>query len=142
VNIQQAQDMPGSAWRTILKRESPEAFASAFSKEPTLVASVANATVHGAAAIRAFFTTTAAIYEDIAFTNEANVGPYTFLEWKGQALGHKTVEGLTVLARDAAGLIERVELYHRPLSIVLAFARELEHKLGGTLGAQLFTNPD
>jgi len=36
------------------------------------------------------------------------------------------------------GLIERIELYHRPLAIVLSFANELEHTLGDTLGAKLF----
>jgi hypothetical protein len=132
---------PGSAWRAILKRESPAAFALAFASEPILVASVANATVHGAVAIRKFFTTSAGVYEEIAFTAEATVAQTTYLHWKGSALGHKTIEGLTVLARDNAGLIERIELYHRPLSIVLAFARELEKRLGDTSTARLFADP-
>jgi len=113
-------------------------FASAFVKDPRLVASVANATIYGAAAIRTFFFTAAAIYESIAFTKEATVRQTTFLEWKGHALGQKTVEGLTVLARDEAGQIERIELYHRPLSIVVAFSEELERRLGDTLGTKLF----
>lgn len=140
--ILQVRCLPGSAWRAILKRESPQAFALAFARDPVLVASVANAAVHGTVAIRAFFATTAAMYEDIAFTAEANVGQRTFLEWKGTALGHRTIEGITVLARDTAGLIERIELYHRPLSIVLAFARELEHRLGEKRGAGLFAHPE
>jgi hypothetical protein len=132
--------MPGSAWLDIVKRDSLETFALAFAKEPMLLASVANVPIHGAAAIRAFFATTAAMYEDIAFTAEANVGRSTFLEWKGHALAHTAIEGFTVLARDATGLIERVELYHRPLSVVLAFAQELEHRLGDTLGRHLFAH--
>jgi hypothetical protein len=68
-------------------------FASAFVKEPRLVASVANATIHGAAYIRTFFLTTAAVYESIALTKEATVHQTTFLEWKGNALGQKPVEG-------------------------------------------------
>ncbi len=102
------------------------------------MASVANAPVYGAAAIRTFFKASAAIYQTIAFTTEASVGHRTVLEWKGSALGGKTIEGITIIAHDASGLIERIELYHRPLTIVLAFAGELEHTLGETLGAKLF----
>ena len=57
---------------------------------------------------------------------------------KGSALGHKTIEGITVIARDEAGQIERIELYHRPLSIVVAFSEKLERRLGDTLGTKLF----
>ena len=138
MTIQQTPDVPGAAWRAIINRESPEAFASAFVKDPILVASVANAAVRGAAAIRRFFGASAAIYETIAFTTEARLGDRTFLEWKGSALGGKAIEGITILGHDEPGLIERIELYHRPLAIVLAFASELEHRLGETLGAKLF----
>jgi hypothetical protein len=141
MTIQQTANVPGAAWRAIINRESPEAFASAFVRDPLLVASVANEAVHGAAAIRTFFKASAAIYETIAFTTEARVGHRTLLEWKGTALGGKAVEGITIISHDAAGLIERVELYHRPLAIVLAFASELEHTLGETLGAKLFSRP-
>ena len=118
-----------------------EGFASAFVKDPVLVASVANSAVHGAAAIRMFFRASAAIYETIAFTAEERVDGRTFLEWKGRALGGKAIEGVTIITHDAAGLIERIELYHRPLSIVLAFARELERRLGDTSTARLFADP-
>jgi hypothetical protein len=138
---QQAGGLPGDAWRAILSRVSPELFAAAFVKEPVLVASVANAAVHGAAAIHDFFQVTAALYEHIAFVTEFNVAHRTFLAWSGKALGGHTVEGCTVIARDADGLIERVELYHRPLSIVVGFAQELERRLGERLGARLFAAP-
>jgi hypothetical protein len=138
MTIQQTPNVPGAAWRAIISRESPEAFASAFVKDPVLVASVANAAVYGAAAIRTFFKASAGIYETIAFTAETSLGHRTFLEWKGSALAGRVIEGITLIAHDAAGLIERIELYHRPLAIVLAFASELEHRLGETLGAKLF----
>ena len=76
----------------------------------------------------------------LPFTTEARLGHRTFLEWKGSALGGKGIEGITIIAHDASGLIERIELYHRPLAIVLAFASELEHILGETLGAKLFAH--
>ena len=138
MTIQQTPNVPGAAWRAIINRESPEAFASAFAEDPVLVASVANAAVYGAASIRTFFKTSAAIYETIAFTTETSLGNRTLLEWKGSALVGKAIEGITIIAHDARGLIERIELYHRPLAIVLAFASELEHKLGEALGAKLF----
>lgn len=138
MTIQQTPNVPGAAWRAIIYRESLEAFASAFVRTPVLVASVANSGVYGAAAIRTFFKASAAIYETFAFTIETRIGDRTFLEWKGSALGGRAIQGLTIIAHDDSGLIERVELYHRPLGIVLAFASELEHRLGPTLGATLF----
>src|SRR5271170_5552155 len=131
-------DTPGVAWRAIINRDSLESFGAAFVRDPVLVASVANSAVYGVAAIRAFFKATAGIYETVAFTAEASLAQRTFLEWRGSALGGKTIEGFTMIAHDAAGLIERIELYHRPLAIVLAFANELECRLGETLGVKLF----
>ena len=138
MTIQQTPSVPGEAWRAIIKSESLDAFASAFVRDPVLVASVANGAMYGAATIRVFFKASAAIYDSLAFTSEARAGHRTFLEWKGSALGGKAIEGITILAHDATGLIERIELYHRPLAIVLAFANELEHTLGDTVGAKLF----
>jgi hypothetical protein len=68
MTIQQEPNVPGAAWRAIINRESPAAFASAFGRDPVLVASVANAAAHGAAAIPSLFKASAAIYETIAFT--------------------------------------------------------------------------
>ena len=103
MTIQQTPNVPGAAWRTIINRESPDAFASAFASDPVLVASVANGAMYGAAAIRTFFKASAANYETLAFNSEARVGHRTFLEWKGTALDGKAIEGITVLAHDATG---------------------------------------
>jgi hypothetical protein len=138
MNNQPLTQAPGAEWRAILSRESLEKFACAFVKTPLLVASVANAPVHGAADIRRFFATSAAIYEHIAFTSEAILSHTTLLGWQGLAFGQQAIAGRTLLIRGDAGLIERIELYHRPLSMVLAFAHELERRLGETLGAHLF----
>src|SRR5277367_4651112 len=97
MTIQPTPRVPGDAWRAIISRESLESFASAFVRDPALVASVANAAVYGAAAIRSFFRASAAIYETIAFTTEECFGRRTFLEWKGTALGGSPIEGLTVI---------------------------------------------
>jgi hypothetical protein len=129
LTIQLNSRVPGAEWRAIISRDSPESFASVFVRDPVLVASIANAAVYGAAAIHSFFKTSASMYETIDFTTESSAARRTFLEWKGTALAGKNIEGITVIARDAAGLIERIELYHRPLAIVLEFANELARRL-------------
>jgi hypothetical protein len=136
LTIQPKSSVPGAEWRAIISRDSLESFASAFVRDPVLVASVANTAVYGAAAIREFFKTSASMYETIDFTAEASAAQKTFLEWKGSALAGKTIEGITVIACDATGLIERIELYHRPLAIVLEFANELARRLAETPGGK------
>ena len=140
MSTQQTHQIPGALWRSILGRESLELFAAAFVRDPVLLASVAKGPVHGVSAIRVFFKAAASIYETIAFTTETSVAQRTFLEWKGSALGGKTIEGFTLIAHDAAGLIERIELYHRPLAIVVAFASELERRLVESAGVILFAD--
>jgi hypothetical protein len=120
--------VPGATWRAILSRESLARFASAFVAEPMLVASIIDAPVRGAANIRSFFTATAAMFESFAFTAETSLPRMTMLQWRGSVLG-RTIEGLTLLVHDDAELIERVELYHRPLASLVAFADELARKL-------------
>jgi hypothetical protein len=107
VDVQQDNNNPGAAWRAILGRESLSVFASAFVRNPVFLASVTNGPMRGAANIPMFFAASAAIYDSIAFTAEANIRQTTFLEWNGNALSQRTIEGLTVLAHDDAGLIER-----------------------------------
>jgi hypothetical protein len=45
----------------------------------------------------------------------------------------KEVGGTTILTRDATGLIESIQLYHRPLQVVLEFSRELAQRLKGKI---------
>jgi hypothetical protein len=85
-----------------------------------------------------FFKASAAIYETIAFTTEAKPGT-ELSRMERSCSGWKSNRGYyDNRSRNAPGLIERIEPYHRPLAIVLAVASELEHRLGETLGAKLF----
>lgn len=52
---------PGHAWFETITRDKPEAFASAFTRNAVLKASVLIEPLAGAAAVRAFFTATCAI---------------------------------------------------------------------------------
>ena len=80
------------------------------------------------------------MYDIIAFTHETKDGSKTFLEWEGKVFG-EDVASTTILTRDEAGLIESVQLYHRPLHIVVRFSAELRRRLQGRLDSALFDVP-
>ena len=67
------------------------------------------------------------------------MGRKTYLEWEGKAFG-KPVGGSTILTRNAAGLIESIQIYHRPFPMVLQFSAELENRLKGKLSPSLFAS--
>lgn len=120
---------PAMAWLEIARRPSLAAFAQAFTPDATLEATVLDAPVRGPAAIRRVFAVTPGLYQAIAFTHEAVDGNRTYLEWRGTAFDGRPVGGMTVLARNAEGLIENVQLVHWPLAAVTSFAAELARRL-------------
>ena len=86
--------------------------------------------------MRAVFDATREMYETIAFSREEKSASRTYLEWKGMFGGH-LVAGATILAKDAAGLIEGVRLYHSPLFLVNEFSAELLRRLAGKMMADV-----
>jgi len=74
------------------------------------------------------------IYEGLEFVHEAQDGRLTFLEWRARTHSGVSLEGVTVLERDDAGLISRVAIHHRPLDGVLAFSAELRARTVDRLG--------
>jgi hypothetical protein len=122
----------GSEWMSVVGATRSPDFAKAFSADPVLEASVLAFACVGAEGIRIFFETARGMYDSIAFTREVRDDRQTYLEWEGVFLGEK-VGGLTLLSRNAAGLIDRITLYHRPLSQVLRFSEELRRRLDGRL---------
>ena len=128
---------PGHSWLEIIKRPTLEAFAAAFTKDVVLEASVLPRPITGAADVRAFFGATRAMYDTIAFKHEVTVGSRTYLEWEGAFQGHN-VAGMTVLTKDAAGLIESIRLYHRPYDMVIAFSADLAGRLAGKMAVDPF----
>ena len=130
---------PGRDWLEIIKRSSQEAFASAFTTDAVLEASVASAPIVGAAAIRAFFEATRTMYEQIDFVYETRTGARICLEWEGRFAGRE-IAGTTILARSAGGAIESIRLYHRPYEQVISFSAELARRLAGKVDPQTFPN--
>ena len=122
---------PGLAWLDILQRPTPEAFASAFTPDAVLDASVLREPARGPAAIRVVFDATRGMYEQIAFLHETRSGCRTYLEWEGRFEG-QGVAGVTILAHDARGLIESVALHHRPYDQVITFSAELARRSAGS----------
>jgi hypothetical protein len=123
------QYTPGQDWIAIVRKNGTAEFGKAFAANPTLDASVLNGPCVGVEAIAAFFAATSGgMYETIEFTHETTDGRKTYLEWQGKAFG-KHVGGITILTRNNEGLIENIQLYHRPLQVVLEFSRELAKRL-------------
>lgn len=116
--------MAGEFWLEIIKRPSQGEFALAFTAEVVLEASVLRAPIVGTVAIRAFFTATRGMYDQIAFAHETRSDTRTHLEWEGRFEGRE-IAGTTILARDAHGRIESIRIYHRPYDQVVAFAADL-----------------
>ena len=131
---------PGHSWLEIIKRPTPEAFAAAFTKDVVLDASVLPRSITGATDVRAFFGATRAMFDAIAFKHEVTAESRTYLEWEGTFQGNN-IAGLTVLTKDAAGLIESIRVYYRPYNVVVAFSADLADRLARNMTVDLFLGP-
>ena len=129
--------VPGQDWIAVVGKNGTSEFATAFVAQPVLHASVLNAPCIGVEPLAAFFAVTSGMYDRLAFTHETKDGSKICLEWEGKVFG-EDVAGTTILTRNDAGLIESVQLYHRPLHIVVRFSAELGRRLQGKLDAALF----
>jgi len=132
--------VPGQDWIAVVGKNGTSEFATAFVAQPVLHASVLNAPCIGVEPLAAFFAVTSGMYDRLAFTHETKDGSKICLEWEGKVFG-EDVAGTTILTRNDAGLIESVQLYHRPLHIVVRFSAELGRRLQGKLDAALFDVP-
>jgi hypothetical protein len=132
--------VPGQDWIAVVGKSGTSEFATAFVAQPVLHASVLNAPCIGVEPIAAFFAVTSGMYDRLAFTHETKDSSKICLEWEGKVFG-EDVAGTTILTRNDAGLIESVQLYHRPLHIVVRFSAELGRRLQGKLDAALFDIP-
>jgi hypothetical protein len=132
--------VPGQDWIAVVGKNGTREFTTAFVAQPVLHASVLNAPCIGVEPIAAFFVVTSGMYDTLAFTHETKDGSKICLEWEGKVFG-EDVAGTTILTRNDAGLIESVQLYHRPLHIVVRFSAELGRRLQGKLDTALFDIP-
>jgi hypothetical protein len=123
---------PGYTWSEILKRPTLEAFAAAFSKNIVIDTSIATRSIVGPVDLRSFFDASRTMYDALNFTHETRAGSRTCLEWEGKFQG-KDIAGTTILACDANGVIESIQLYHRPYDQVIAYSAELGRRLKGKI---------
>jgi hypothetical protein len=129
---------PGENWLALVRKSGTPEFAAALSANPVLYTSVLSGPCIGLETIAMVLkASSGGMYDTLVFTHETVDGPKTYLEWEGKAFG-KSVAGSTILTRDAAGLILSIQIYHRPLPMVLQFSAELERRLLGTVSASLF----
>ena len=131
---------PGENWLALVRKSGTPEFAAALAANPVLHTSVLSGPCAGVETIATVLkASTGGMYDTLVFTHETVDGPKTYLEWEGQAFG-KSVGGSTILTRDAAGLIQSIQIYHRPLHMVLQFSAELERRLMGRVSPILFAS--
>ena len=140
MNPKASDYVPGQDWIAVVGKNGTSEFATAFVAQPVLHASVLNAPCIGVEPIAAFFAVTSGMYDRLAFTHETKDSSKICLEWEGKVFG-EDVAGTTILTHNYAGLIESVQLYHRPLHIVVRFSAELGRRLQGKLDAAFFDIP-
>jgi hypothetical protein len=128
---------PGQIWLEILKRPTQETFAAAFSRNIVIDTSIAMRSIIGPVDLRSFFDASRTMYDAISFTHETSAGSRTCLEWEGRFQG-KDIAGTTILAFDANGAIESIQLYHRPYEQVIAYSAELGRRLKGKIDSSIF----
>jgi hypothetical protein len=133
---------PGQDWMATVRQSGTPQFATNFAADAVLHASVLREPCAGVEAIETLLGVgTGGMYHTLVFTHETIDGPKTYLEWEGKAFG-KSVGGSTILTRNGAGLIQSIQIYHRPLSMVLQFSAELEDRLKGKVPSNLFAAGD
>jgi hypothetical protein len=129
---------PGENWLALVRKSGTAEFAAAFAANPVLYTSVLSGPCAGVESIATVLkASTGGMYDTLVFTHETVDGQKTYLEWEGEAFG-KSVGGSTILTRDAAGLIQSIQIFHRPLPMVLQFSAELERRLMGRIPPSLF----
>jgi len=133
---------PGNDWIALVRKSGTPEFAAAFGANPVLHASVLSEPCAGVELVETVIAaSTGGMYDTLVFTHENVDGPRTYLEWEGKAFG-KSVGGSTILTRNASGLIENIQIYHRPLPMVLQFSTELKDRLKGKVSSSLFVTRD
>jgi hypothetical protein len=128
---------PGQAWLEIVQRPTEAAFAAAFAQNVVLDTSIAGGPITGARDVYRYFEASRGMYDVIRFTHETRAPSRTCLEWEGRFAG-ADIAGVTVLAFDPNGAIDRIRLYHRPLGPLIAYSVELGRRLAGRVGDATF----
>jgi pimeloyl-ACP methyl ester carboxylesterase len=138
VTAAEAQGADGTVteegWTGAFAAQQRDAFAATFAPDVSLHASALRRPVTGRDDVAYVMGEASRLYEQLEFVHEAQGGRLTFLEWRARTHSGVSLEGVTVLERDDAGLISRVAIHHRPLDGVLAFSAELRDRTVDRLG--------
>ncbi len=122
------------AWTGAFEKKQDTSFAATLAEDVTLQASVLHRPVIGRDDVAFVMGEASQIYKQLDFVHQAQSGPVTFLEWRAETFSGVSLEGVTLLERDDAGLIARVAIHHRPLDGALAFSAELRERTLARLG--------
>ncbi|WP_073694804.1 alpha/beta hydrolase [Mycobacterium sp. ST-F2] len=125
-------------WQQGFLEQSQHTFADEFAEDIVLDTSVMTTPVRGRQLVAAVMATASSIYETLEFTETAESGQTSYLQWRATAFGGTAIRGVTILQRDAEGKIANAAIHHRPLPAVLRFSAEIRDRLTGVLSPDHF----
>lgn len=126
-------EVSGQAWTDAFAQQSADAFGNAFADDVVLEAATLRVPVRGKKDVQVTMETASAYYAGLVFTHEAVSGPRTYLEWEAEAPSGTKFSGVTVLTRNADGLVGHVAIHHRPLDAALEFSAEMNRRTQGKI---------
>ncbi|QRY48412.1 nuclear transport factor 2 family protein [Mycolicibacterium boenickei] len=127
-----------AGWRHAFAEQSSSTFADAFADGVVLDATTLTEPISGREQVATVLGTASSIYETLEFTAETTDGLTSYIQWRATAFGGTAIRGITILERDAEGLIVSAAIHHRPLGAVLRFAAEIRDRLAGSIPAAHF----
>jgi hypothetical protein len=131
-------DTAADEWRNAFANRSAGDFGAAFADDVVFEATILTRPIEGRDQVMRVMGTASEIYEWVEFTQQANAGERSYLEWQASAFDGMDLRGITILTKDAAGSIARVAIHHRPLGAALRFSAELGDRLTGVIARDLF----
>ena len=120
-------------WTDAFARRTAEGFAEAFAENIVLEGTALVSPVQGREKVEQVMSAASKIYKSLEFTNAVSAGNKQFLEWVAEAHAGVKFEGVTVLTRDATGLIVHAAIHHRPMRAAIFFSQLLGNSLRGVI---------
>jgi hypothetical protein len=128
-----ARHVREQTWTGAFAQQSADAFGSALADDVVLEAATLRVPVRGKKDVQATMQAASAYYTSLMFTHEAVNGRRTYLEWEAEAPTGTKFSGITILARNADGLIGHIAIHHRPLDAALEFSAEMSRRTQGKI---------
>jgi pimeloyl-ACP methyl ester carboxylesterase len=114
-------DTAADEWRNAFANRSAGDFGAAFADDVVFEATILTRPIEGRDQVMRVMGTASEIYEWVEFTQQANAGERSYLEWQASAFDGMDLRGITILTKDAAfsaelgdrltGVIERDVFY-------------------------------